>query len=105
MEAIKAEEVFDEIIEKNEPVIIKVEGAGCPDCIVMDMFIGEIIEEYQQYEWYKVNRDELPDIASRYDVMGIPSILLFQNGKKQAHLHSVDAKTPEEVQAFLHANL
>ncbi|WP_028785174.1 thioredoxin family protein [Thalassobacillus devorans] len=105
MEAIMTEEVFEKVINNNKPVIIKFEGSGCPDCIVMDMFIGDVIEEYQQYEWYKVSRDELPHIASRYDVMGIPSILLFQNSEKQAHLHSADAKTPEEVQTFLHAHL
>ncbi|MFG6120526.1 thioredoxin family protein [Thalassobacillus sp. B23F22_16] len=105
METIQTTEVFHQIIDSEEPVIIKFEADWCPDCKRMDMFIGDIVEEYDQYQWYVINRDELPEIGNRYEVMGIPSILLFQNGEKQAHLHSADAKTPEEVQEFLHANL
>jgi len=33
--------------------------------------------------------------------MGIPSLLVFQNGEKKAHLHSANAKSPEEVREFL----
>ncbi|GGD01345.1 thioredoxin-like protein YdbP [Thalassobacillus devorans] len=105
METIQTTEVFYQIVDSEEPVIIKFEADWCPDCKRMDMFIGDIVEEYNQYQWYVINRDELPEIGNRYEVMGIPSILLFQNGEKQAHLHSADAKTPEEVQEFLHANL
>ncbi len=67
------------------------------------MFIDPIIEEYNQYDWYELNRDELPEIADKYDVMGIPSLLIFQNGEKLAHLHSANAKTPQQVTEFLSA--
>ena len=67
------------------------------------MFIDPIIEEYNQYDWYELNRDELPEIADKYDVMGIPSLLIFQNGEKLAHLHSANAKTPQQVIEFLSA--
>ena len=69
----------------------------------MNMFIDPIIEEYNQYDWYELNRDELPEIADKYDVMGIPSLLIFQNGEKLAHLHSANAKTPQQVTEFLSA--
>ncbi|MBM7554356.1 thioredoxin family protein [Thalassobacillus pellis] len=105
MEQIKTEEAFNNIIAGDQPVIIKFEADWCPDCKRMDMFIGDILEEYQNYPWYNVNRDVLPDIGSKYEVMGIPSILIFQNGEKQAHLHSANAKTPEEVQEFLQSSL
>ncbi|MFC0523755.1 thioredoxin family protein [Pontibacillus salicampi] len=101
METIHDRSVFDETIQSEQPVIIKFTGSGCPDCKRMDMFIGEIVEEYNNYNWYEVSRDELTDVAQQYEVMGIPSILIFQNGEKTAHLHSAYAKTPEEVQDFL----
>jgi thioredoxin-like negative regulator of GroEL len=67
----------------------------------MNMFIGDILEEYNQNDWYELNRDELPELADKYQVMGIPSLLIFKNGEKKAHLHSANAKTPEEVTEFL----
>ena len=35
------------------------------------------------------------------EVMGIPSLLIFENGQKHAHLHSANAKSPEQVESFL----
>lgn len=101
MEAIKTREDFDKIIESNEPVIIKFEAGWCPDCRAMDMWIDPIVEKYNDYKWYNVNRDELEDVAQDYEVMGIPSLLVFKNGEKIAHLHSANAKSPEQVEDFL----
>lgn len=101
MEAIKTREDFDKIIESNEPVIIKFEAGWCPDCRAMNMWIDPIVEKYNDYKWYNVNRDELEDVAQDYEVMGIPSLLVFKNGEKTAHLHSANAKSPEQVEDFL----
>jgi thioredoxin-like negative regulator of GroEL len=65
------------------------------------MFIDDIVKEYSQYDWFEINRDNFPELAKKYQVMGIPSLLIFRNGEKMAHLHSANAKTPEEVKAFL----
>lgn len=101
MKPITSTEQFNTIIEGNEPVIVKFQAGWCPDCTRMDMFIDPIIEEYNQYKWFDVNRDELPEIADKYEVMGIPSLLIFKDGSKTAHLHSANAKSPEDVTEFL----
>ncbi|MFC9274738.1 thioredoxin family protein, partial [Bacillus spizizenii] len=80
---------------------VKFYADWCPDCTRMNMFIGDILEEYNQNDWYELNKDELPELAEKYQVMGIPSLLIFKNGEKTAHLHSANAKTPEEVTEFL----
>ncbi|SIS57049.1 thioredoxin family protein [Salimicrobium flavidum] len=105
MQGIHTTEQFQAVIEKEEPVILKFEADWCPDCKRMDMFIGDILEEYNAYEWFVVNSDEVPGLAEQYEVMGIPSILIFQKGEKIAHLHSANAKTPEEVESFLEKSL
>ncbi|QDP39132.1 thioredoxin family protein [Radiobacillus deserti] len=105
MEAIKSSEQFYEIIKSDKPVIVKFFADWCPDCKRMDMFIGGILEEFNQYDWYEVNSDEVKGLAEEFDVMGIPSILIFQNGEKLAHQHSAYTKTPEEVTEFLHQQL
>lgn len=105
MEAIHTTDKFNETIASDRPVIVKFEADWCPDCRRMEMFIGDILDEYNGYDWYNVNRDELPEIAEKYEVMGIPSILIFKDGNKKAHLHSANAKTPEEVEEFLQASL
>lgn len=101
MKPITTADQFNQIIGGDKPVIVKFQAGWCPDCTRMDMFIDPIVEEYSKYEWFDVNRDELPEIAEQYEVMGIPSLLIFKNGSKTAHLHSANAKSPEEVTEFL----
>ncbi|KGR91628.1 hypothetical protein CD30_04795 [Ureibacillus massiliensis 4400831 = CIP 108448 = CCUG 49529] len=103
MEAITSVEQFNELINSDQPVIVKFFAGWCPDCTRMNMFIDPIIEEYNQYKWYEINRDEFPELAEKYQVMGIPSLLIYKNGEKLAHLHSANAKSPEQVIEFLEA--
>ncbi|ATX83527.1 thioredoxin family protein [Bacillus velezensis] len=100
-EKISTTEQFNELIQSDKEIIVKFFADWCPDCTRMNMFIGDILEEYNQNDWYELNRDELPELADKYQVMGIPSLLIFKNGEKKAHLHSANAKTPEEVTEFL----
>ncbi|MGF2617698.1 thioredoxin family protein [Rossellomorea vietnamensis] len=104
MQSIQNKETFQELISGSQPIIVKFFADWCPDCTRMNMFIDEIIEENSQYKWYELNKDELPEIADRYDVMGIPSLLIFKDGEKTAHLHSANAKTPDQVREFLQNN-
>ncbi|KJJ42112.1 thioredoxin [Bacillus subtilis] len=101
MKKITTNEQFNELIQSDKEIIVKFYADWCPDCTRMNMFIGDILEEYNQTDWYELNKDELPELADKYQVMGIPSLLIFKNGEKTAHLHSANAKTPEEVTEFL----
>ncbi|MGQ3437061.1 thioredoxin family protein [Bacillus subtilis] len=101
MKKITTNEQFNELIQSDKEIIVKFYADWCPDCTRMNMFIGDILEEYNQNDWYELNKDELPDLAEKYQVMSIPSLLIFKNGEKTAHLHSANAKTPEEVTEFL----
>ncbi|WP_340392176.1 thioredoxin family protein [Macrococcoides caseolyticum] len=105
MRTISQYEEFKEIIASEEPVVIKFFADWCPDCTRMDFWIDPIVDEYHNYNWYKINRDQVPEAADENDVMGIPSILIFKNSEKLAHLHSANAKTPESVKVFLAEHL
>ena len=65
------------------------------------MFIDEVVEETQDKQWFTIERDESTEIAEEQSVMRIPSLLVFKNGEKLAHLHSANAKTPEQVKEFI----
>ncbi|WP_040224667.1 thioredoxin family protein [Bhargavaea cecembensis] len=101
MEKITTAEQFYEIINGPGETLVKFQAGWCPDCRRMEMFIDPIEEKYNRFKWYDVNRDALPEIAEKYEVMGIPSLLIFKDGEKKAHLHSANAKSPGQVTDFL----
>ncbi|MBR2517872.1 thioredoxin family protein [Geobacillus sp.] len=101
MRQIETVEQFEAAISGDKPAIMKFYTTWCPDCVRLNMFIDDIIRDYGQYDWFEIDRDQFLDISDKYQVLGIPSLLVFRNGEKIAHLHSADAKTPEEVRAFL----
>nr|WP_281976275.1 thioredoxin family protein [Halobacillus litoralis] len=94
-------EQFQTTISKSENVVIKFSAGWCPDCRRMDAFFPSVQEEYQHLPVYEVDRDQFPALAEKYEVMGIPSLLVFNDGEKIGHLHSADAKTPEQTNEFL----
>ncbi|WP_374226379.1 thioredoxin family protein [Bacillus sp. sid0103] len=98
---MKSLETFEQVVSNEKTVIIKFFAGWCPDCTRMNMFIDDVIKDYSQYEWNEINRDDFPELAEKYSVMGIPSLLIFKNGEKLAHLHSANAKSPEQVREFL----
>ena len=54
----------------------------CGPCKIMSPIIDEIAEEgIPNVKIGKVNVDENPELASKYDVMSIPTIILFKNGE------------------------
>ncbi|GGE37931.1 thioredoxin-like protein YdbP [Pullulanibacillus camelliae] len=103
MQTIESLEAFEQAINDEQQALIKFEADWCPDCKRLDMFIADIIDEHQEYKWYQIDRDQFPELAEKYEVMGIPSLLIFDKGEKIAHLHSANAKTPDQVRDFLNS--
>ncbi|WP_110111900.1 thioredoxin family protein [Bacillus sp. CGMCC 1.16541] len=101
MKQITSEQQFYEQIKSDEVSVGIFTTTWCPDCKRLDMFINEIIDENNDKQWFKVDRDEFENISDENNVMGIPSLLVYKNGEKLAHLHSANAKTPEAVREFL----
>ena len=101
MEKVKTAEEFKEQISKNHLTVEIFTTTWCPDCKRLDMFIDEIMAEHADKKWYMVDKDEFPELAEEQNVMGIPSLLVYKNGEKIAHLHSANAKTPDQVREFL----
>lgn len=76
------EENFEKEVEKSEGVVIVDFYADwCGPCKIMSPIIDEIAEENSDIKVGKVNCDEEPNLAIKFDVMSIPTILIFKNGK------------------------
>ncbi|MCM3130445.1 MULTISPECIES: thioredoxin family protein [unclassified Paenibacillus] len=101
MERIQTEEQYRELIQGDKLTVIKFDTTWCPDCKNMDRFIGDVIDQHQDKAFYAIDAEKLMPVADENQVRGIPSLLVFKNGEKIAHLHSKWAKTPAQVSEYL----
>lgn len=101
MEKLSTVDQYKDAIQSDKPTVIKYYTTWCPDCKNLDRFIDDIIDEHQDKQWFSIDAEELQPIAEENDVRGIPSLLVYKNGEKIAHLHSKFAKTPEQIKEYL----
>jgi len=74
---------FDnEALKTDKPVLVDFWAPWCAPCRMVGPIIEELATNYSgKVKVGKLNTDDNPNIASRYGIMSIPTILLFKNGE------------------------
>jgi thioredoxin 1 len=76
------EKTFDEVLKKNNLVLIDFWAAWCMPCKMLEPTIEEISKEYKDKVFVgKVDIDHNRELASRFGIMSIPTVLLFKKGQ------------------------
>ena len=86
---------FDEEINtSSEPVLVDFWAEWCGPCKMIAPILEEIAEEQAgKLKVAKLNVDEAPAIAQRFEVMSIPTMIVFQDGKPAKRLVGAKPKT------------
>ena len=73
---------FTEFVQNNPFVVVDCWAPWCGPCLMVAPIIEELAKEYAgKIVFGKLNVDENPITASRYQIMSIPTLLVFRNGK------------------------
>jgi thioredoxin 1 len=77
------DETFDaEVLQNSKPVIVDYWAEWCGPCKMIAPVLEEIASEYgEKIDVVKLNVDDNPQIAQRYQILAIPTLNVFQNGK------------------------
>lgn len=70
-------------LEKDpKPTLVDFWAAWCAPCRAMEPAFEKLAENYSsQFNFAKVNVDEVPELASKFGIRSIPTLLLIKNGK------------------------
>jgi len=72
-----------EVLKSDKPVLVDFWAAWCGPCRMVAPVIDQIAEQYAgKVKVVKLNVDENPQIAERYQILSIPTVYLFKNGNQ-----------------------
>ena len=89
----------EEVIRSEKKVLIDFWAAWCGPCRMMSPVVDEVADETDSVKVCKVNVDDEPEIAMKYGIMSIPTLLVVENGEVTGK--SVGAVPKEEVLALI----
>ena len=73
---------FNEMIQSHKPVLVDFTAAWCGPCKMMAPILKEVKQEVgDSATIIKVDVDQSPEAAQAYNVQGVPTLILFKEGK------------------------
>lgn len=78
---ITKENFETEVMQSSEPVLIDFWASWCMPCRMLSPVVDEVADECRNIRVGKVNVDEQPELAQRFGVMSIPTLVFLKDGK------------------------
>ena len=100
----KTYEEIAELINKKENLMLFFTADWCPGCQFIYPVMPEIEAEHQDLTFVRIDRDDFMELAQKWNIFGIPSFVLIENGQEKARLVNKLRKTKTEINQFTTSN-
>lgn len=93
-----------EVLKASKPVLVDFSAEWCPPCKMLAPILAEIArEQSDKLSVVTVDVDENPPLTDKYGVVGMPTLMLFQNGQPTARIvgYMPKAKILSQLQPVL----
>lgn len=83
-----SESTFDsEVLAAQEPVLVDFSAVWCGPCKMLDPIVEELANEWNgKVKVVKLDVDHAPGVAMKYQVMGVPTLMLFVGGESRERI-------------------
>src|SRR5437868_5681226 len=96
----------NEVLNSNQPVLVDFWAAWCAPCRMLAPTVEAVAEKFQgKAKVVKLNVDENVDSSSRYGIKGIPTLILFRNGKEAERVVGVPSNAKDFISQMLEKHL
>lgn len=100
MKAIETAAQYEQVKQTRKTIFV-FSADWCPDCRFIEPFLPELEQQFPDYEFYYVDRDQLLEVCQAEHVFGIPSFIAYEQGRELGRFVSKDRKTKEEIEQFI----
>ncbi len=73
----------------------------CPDCIILKMYIDQVVEENKDWQFIFIDSDMHPQVAADYSILGIPSFVALSDGEVVGELINKDPKPKDMINEWI----
>ncbi|MBW5447271.1 thioredoxin [Cohnella sp. CFH 77786] len=102
MQRITDESAFRERAASEGLTVAVFKTTWCKDCHYIEPFMPDVEKAYaDKIAFVEIDRDDMPDLCSELNILGIPSFIAFRNGRELIRFVSKLRKTREEIEQFL----
>lgn len=79
---VNEENFQNEVIESDKPVLVDFTATWCSPCKMLDPVVKQLAQDWDgKVKVVKLDVDENPNLAMQYQVMGVPTLMLFVQGQ------------------------
>jgi len=96
---INKDNFHKEVLNSDKPVLLDFFASWCGPCRMVGPILEEIAQEREDIKVCKVNIDEQPELASRFRVMSIPTLMVMKDG--QIVDQSIGARPKHQILAMV----
>lgn len=76
-----------EVVRSDLPVVVDFYADWCGPCRMVSPVIEQLSDEYRgRVKFVKINTDDNQDLAMKFDIMSIPTVMLFSNGQVRSRV-------------------
>jgi len=97
---INEADLDDELLQSEQPILVDFWAPWCGPCRAMSPALEAAAEELEgNAKVFKINVDDNPSVSPRFNVRGIPTLILFKDGREASRLVGLSSK--EQIEALV----